>query len=86
MHLLLPLHYALTEILLHPHLNWFLLVLSPLWLEHHNEVLTGTIVESVEPGTSSQLAFELLSQLRLFQYTIGISYQSFNDHGSLIHL
>ena len=32
-------------------------------LEHHNEVLTGKIVELVKPETLSQLAFELLSQL-----------------------
>ena len=36
MHLLLPLHYILAEILLHPHSNWSFLVFSPLWLEHHN--------------------------------------------------
>ena len=36
MHLLLPLHYVLAKILLHPHSNWSVLVLSPLWLEHHN--------------------------------------------------
>ena len=85
MHLLLPLHYALAEILLHWHSNWFL-VLSPLWLEHYNEVLTGTIVELAERETLFQLKFELLSHLRLSQYTIGIPNQSSNDLCSSIHL
>ena len=35
------------------HSNWSLLILSPLWLEYPNEVLTGTIVELVEPETLS---------------------------------
>ena len=52
----------------------------------HNDVLTGTIVELVELETLSQLAFELLSQLRLSQYTIGIPYHSSHDLCSLIHL
>ena len=48
--------------------------------------LVGTPVELVEPETLSQLAFELLSQLRLSQYTIGIPYQSSDEFCSLIHL
>ena len=56
MHLLLPLHYVLAKIHLHRHSNWCLLfVLS----------LTVTVVELLEQETLSQLALELVSQLRL---------------------
>ena len=54
-HLLLPLHYVLAETPLHRHSNWPVLVLTTLWLEHHNEVLTGTIAGLVKPEISPNL-------------------------------